>query len=159
MKRKSLYKNIDSHIQLKIEKLIDNGYEQSALGTIDTENLPFVTKVVPVVFQKKLYILLSDLSEHTKNITRNPVISLYFAAQEDHKTKSNNARLTLQGHLRKLSFSKKEKDFNQILEKHAQVDLGYELWAHFDDFNFYEFHEKRRLYIEGFAKAYEEIKD
>ena len=159
MKKKSLYKQIDPPIRHKIEKLIDNGYEQSALGTIDKENFPFVTKVVPIFFQEKVYVLLSDLSEHTKNITVNPVISLYFAAQEDHKTKSNNARLTLQGHLRKLPLSKKEKDFKQILEKHAQVDLGSELWAHFDDFNFYEFHEKRRLYIEGFAKAYEEIKD
>ena len=124
MKTKNVYKKIDSHIRQKIEKLIDDGYEQSALGTIDKDILPFVTKVIPIFYQKKIYVLLSDLSEHTKNITLNPVASLYFAAQEDHKTKSNNARLTLQGHLRKLSLSKKEKEFNQILEKHAQVDLG-----------------------------------
>ena len=157
MKRKKLYKNIDCHIRQKIEKLINNGYEQSALGTIDKDNLPFVTKVIPIFFQNKVYILLSDLSEHTRNITANPVVSLYFAAQEEHKTKSNNARLTLQGRLTKLLLNKKEQEFNQILEKHAKIDVGSELWAHFDDFNFYEFYEKRRLYIEGFAKAYEEI--
>lgn len=68
MKKKSLYKQIDPPIRHKIEKLIDNGYEQSALGTIDKENFPFVTKVVPIFFQEKVYVLLSDLSEHTKNI-------------------------------------------------------------------------------------------
>ena len=159
MNKRNPYQKIDAHIRHKINKLIDNGYEQAALGTIDKENLPFVTKVIPVLFQDRIFILLSDLSEHTRNITANPVVSLYFAGKEKHKTKSNNSRLTLQGYLKKLSLNKKEEDFTQILEKLSKIDLGCELWANFEDFYFYEFYEKRKLYVEGFAKAYEEVKN
>ena len=102
-------------------------------------------------------MLLSDLSEHTKNVIANPIASLYFAAKEHHQTRSNNARLTLQGTMTKLSLDKRGKEFEHFVEKHSKVDKGLDMWAYFDDFNYYEFQSKRQLYVEGFARAYEEI--
>jgi len=155
MREKSLYKKIDPKIRLKINALLDNAYEQAALGTIDRNQWPLVTKVIPLVKKNKIYMLLSDLSEHTKNIISNPAASLYFASRENHKTRSNNVRLTLQGTITKLSLDKTGKEFELLVEKHSTVDLGLEMWAYFNDFNYYEFHIKRQLYVEGFAKAYE----
>ena len=104
MFEQGLYKKIDAKISSKINILLESTYEQAALGTIDKNQLPLVTKVVPLVIQNKIYMLLSDLSEHTQNITDNPAASLYFASPENHKTRSNNIRLTLQGKITKLKF-------------------------------------------------------
>lgn len=157
MKEKSVYKKIKPRITLKIKALLDNGYEQAALGTIDRNQWPFVSKVIPLVIQNNIYLLLSDLSEHTKNVITNPSASLYFAAHEIHRSRSNNVRLTLQGTVTKLNLDKKGKEFKLFVKKHSTVDIGSDLWAYFDDFNFYEFHCTRQLYVEGFAKAYEEL--
>ena len=157
MIEKTLYKKIDPKTRLKIDALLDNSFEQAALGTIDGNQCPLVTKVVPLIIKNNIYMLLSDLSEHTKNIIANPMVSLYFAAKEYHKTRSNNARLTLQGKMTKLTLEKRSKEFELFVENHAKVDKGLDMWAYFDDFNYYEFQSKRQLYVEGFAKAYEEI--
>ena len=157
MREKGLYKKIDPKTRLKINALLDNRYEQAALGTIDGDQWPLVTKVIPLVIKNNIYLLLSDLSEHTKNIIANPTASLYFAASENHRSRSNNVRLTLQGTVTKLSLDKKEKNFKLLVERHSTIDIGSEMWAYFDDFNFYEFHSKRQLFVEGFAKAYQEI--
>ena len=159
MRGKGLYKKIDLKIKQKISALLDNGYEQAALGTIDKNQWPLVTKVIPLIIKNNIYLLLSDLSEHTKNIVANPAASLYFAASENHRSRSNNVRLTLQGTVTKLSLDKKGKNFKVLVEKHATIDIGSEMWAYFDDFNFYEFHSKRQLYVEGFAKAYQQLID
>ena len=157
MREKSLYKKIDPKIRLKINALLDNTYQQAALGTIDTNQWPLVTKVIPLVIKDNIYMLLSDLSEHTKNVIANPAASLYFASREHHKTRSNNVRLTMQGTITKLSLDKTGKKFKRFVEKHSTIDIGLEMWAYFGDFNYYEFHIKRQLYVEGFAKAYEEM--
>ena len=159
MREKGLYKKIDPKIRQKISALLDNAYEQAALGTIDVNQWPLVTKVIPLIIRNNIYLLLSDLSEHTKNILANPIASLYFAASEHHRSRSNNVRLTLQGTVTKLNLDKKGENFKLLVEKHSIIDKGSDMWAYFDDFNFYEFHSKRQLYVEGFAKAYQQLID
>ena len=152
MIEKTLYKKIDAKTKLKINALLDNSFEQAALGTIDENQWPVVTKVTPLFIKNNIYLLLSDLSEHTKNVIANSRASLYFAAKELHQTRSNNARLTLQGTVTKLNLDKRGKEFEFFVENHAKFDKGLDMWAYFDDFNYYEFQTKRRLYVEGFAK-------
>ena len=157
MREKNLYQKIEPNVRLNINILLESAYEQAAFGTIDSNKMPLVTKVVPSVINNNIYLLLSDLSEHTKNIIANPVASLYFAASENHRSRSNNVRLTLQGKVTKLSLDKKGRSFKLLVEKQSTIDIGSDMWAYFDDFNFYEFHIKRQLYVEGFAKAYQEL--
>ena len=57
-------------------------------------------------YNDTIYLLISDLSEHTKNLNANPNASLYFAQEETHKIKSNNPRLTLQGKFKKVELKK-----------------------------------------------------
>ena len=100
--KKSLTHAITDDVAIKIKKIIDGNYQQAALGTIDDKGLPMVTKVIPMNYNDTIYLLISDLSEHTKNLNINPNASLYFAQEETHKIKSNNPRLTLQGKFKKL---------------------------------------------------------
>ena len=157
MIEKTLYKKIDPKTRLRMNALLNHSFEQVALGTIDEKQWPLVTKVIPLVIKNNVYMLLSDLSDHTKNVIVNPMASLYFAAKEHHQTRSNNARLTLQGTVTKLSLDKRSREFELFVENHSKFDKGLDMWAYFEDFNYYEFETKRRLYVEGFAKAYEEI--
>ena len=155
--KRQLYHKINNEIEQEIISLIDNGYEQAALGTLGSGNVPFLSKALPFVFNKGLYLLLSDLSEHTKNVKLNPSVSLYFADIESHRSRSNNRRLTLQGKLVKLDLSKSSVDFLSLLDKYKLVDFGSEIWANFTDFNFYRFETSRELYVQGFGKAYERV--
>ena len=54
----------------------------------------------------KIYILISDLSEHTQNIILNNKVSFYYSMKEINNTKLNNPRLTLSGKITKLELNK-----------------------------------------------------
>ena len=105
-KKVSLTHKITDEIAIKIKEIINGNYQQAALGTIDDTGFPMVTKVIPMNYNDIVYLLISDLSEHTKNLNLNPNASLYFAQEEKHKIKSNNPRLTLQGLFKKLELKK-----------------------------------------------------
>jgi len=150
------YYDISAEAMNHINKIIGGDHQQAALGTIDNHGFPMVTKVVPMYYSGGLYLLLSDLSEHTKNLTNNPNSSIYFAKKEQHKIKSNNPRLTLQGTLKKLMLKKDDLQFQKLLKNYNKIEPGSKIWAMFTDFNFYIFNEKRKLFVEGFGKAYED---
>ena len=151
-----MYQPLTEKIRKKIKNLQDNGYAQAAIGTISKNGCPLVTKVVPMMYKGSIYLLLSDLSEHSKNIIWNKNVSIYFAATETNKTRSNNTRLTLQGSIKKLELKKIDPLFIELTAHYQKIDTGSKMWAQFLDFNFYIFTEKRKLFVDGFAKAYEE---
>ena len=154
--KKNLYQPFTNKIRKTISILQDNGYEHSAIGTFDKNGYPMVTKIVPMLHKETIYLLMSDLSEHTKNIKTNSKVSIYYAAKEVHTTKSNNMRLTLQGILEKIKVKKSDPLFLELRDHYQEIEPGSKMWAQFLDFNFYKFFEKRKLFVEGFAKAYEE---
>jgi len=159
-KKTNPYNDITAGVTHHIKKIIDGDHQQAALGTIDKNGYPMVTKVVPMCYSDDIYLLLSDLSEHTKNVENNTKVSIYFAEKEQHQTKSNNPRLTLQGTLKKLILKKNNLQFQKLLKNYNKIEPGSKMWAVFTDFNFYIFTEKRKLFVEGFGKAYETtIKD
>ena len=114
-----------------------------------------VTKVIPMNYNDTIYLLISDLSEHTKNLNINPNASLYFAQEETHKIKSNNPRLTLQGKFKKLELKKEDPSFQILLQNYNKVEPGSKMWGMFTDFNFYAFKEQKKIFVEGFGKAYQ----
>ena len=156
-KNKNLYKPLNKKVRKKIDSLLEGHYEQAALGTVGLDGFPLVTKIVPMLKNDGVFLLLSDLSEHTKNISQNNKVSIYFAKKETHKIKSNNSRLSLQGTISKLNLQKNDTTFLDLVNAYKKIEFGSDLWASFTDFNFYQFFSKRTLYVEGFASAYEEI--
>ena len=150
-----MYQKINTNINNKIINILMGEYEMSALGTIDKNGFPFVSKIIPMFKNNTLYILISDLSEHTQNIILNNKVSFYFSLKEVNVTKSNNPRLTMTGIIKKLSFDKDNKEFIKLLNSYQESEKGSKMWGMFSDFNFYEFSPLRALYIEGFGKAYQ----
>ena len=96
-----MYQKTNSEIENKIQNILEGKYEISVLGTNGKDNFPFLSKIIPMYKNKRLYILISDLSEHTKNIVENHKVSIYFSLKELNKTKSNNPRLTINGIIQK----------------------------------------------------------
>lgn len=141
-----MYHDINK-VKNDVEHILIN-YQQAAMGTHNNE-YPEVTKVSPVMFEDgNIYLLLSDLSSHTKNIRLNNIVSLYFAAEHRHATEMNNARVTLYGTLE--LEDKSRFDLNEFEHRNK----GAAMYGHFGDFNVWRFHEHDRLYVEGFGKAY-----
>ena len=149
-----MYQKTNSEIEKKIQKILEGNYEISVLGTNGKDNFPFLSKIIPMYKNKKLYILISDLSEHTKNIQVNQNVSIYFSLKELNKTKSNNPRLTINGIVKKNVFKKDNKEFIDLLSAYAKIESGSKMWGMFTDFNFYTLDPHRALYVEGFGKAY-----
>ena len=142
-----MYHDINT-VKDDVEYLLKN-YQQAAIGTKNGK-YPEVTKVTPVLFDDgNIYLLLSDLSNHTRNIRNvSRTVTLYFAAEHRHATQMNNPRVTLYGTLEladKSQFDLKEFD---------KRDKGASMYGNFGDFNVWRFVEKDRLYVEGFGKAY-----
>lgn len=150
-----MYQKINTNINNKINNILKGEYEISTLGTIDKNSFPFVSKIIPMFENNILYILISDLSEHTQNINMNDKVSFYFSLEEKSKTKSNNPRLTITGNIKKLSIDKDSNEFIKLLNSYQEIEKGSKMWGMFSDFNFYEFNPVRALYIEGFGKAYQ----
>ena len=111
-----------------------------------------VTKVIPMNYNDIVYLLISDLSEHTKNLNLNPNASLYFAQEEKHKIKSNNPRLTLQGLFKKLELKKDDPKFQMLLQNYNKIEPGAKMWGMFTDFNFYSFTEQKKFLLKVLEK-------
>ena len=152
-----MYQKINPEIEKKIQNILEGGYEISVLGTNGKDNFPFLSKIIPMYKNNKLYLLISDLSEHTQNITLNHNVSIYFSLKELNKTKSNNPRLTINGIIKKHVLKKKDKEFIDLLNTYQKIENGSKMWGMFTDFNFYSLIPKRALYIEGFGKAYQKV--
>ena len=152
-----MYQKIKPEIEKKIQNILEGGYEISVLGTNGKDNFPFLSKIIPMYKNNKLYLLISDLSEHTQNIVLNQNVSIYFSLKELNKTKSNNPRLTINGIIKKHVLKKKDKEFINLLNTYQKIENGSEMWGMFTDFNFYSLIPKRALYIEGFGKAYQKV--
>ncbi len=150
-----MYQKTNPEIEKKIHDILEGNYEITVLGTNGENNFPFLSKIVPMYKNKKLYILISDLSEHTKNIEINQNVSIYFGLKELNKTKSNNPRLTINGTIKKNVLKKDDREFIDLLRAYAKIESGSKMWGMFTDFNFYSLIPKRALYIEGFGKAYQ----
>jgi len=152
-----MYQIIDNKTEERIEQIIEGDYLSTALGTIDNDDYPLVTKIIPMHFNKITYLLMSDLSEHTKNIYINNKVCIYFFLKEEKKQKANNARLSITGKLEKLDYNKNSKEFVLLMKQYQNIEIGSKLWGNFTDFNFYSFQPLKLLYIEGFGKAYNKI--
>ena len=152
-----MYQKINPKIEKKIQNILEGDYEISVLGTNGKDNFPFLSKIIPMYKNNKLYLLISDLSEHTQNIASNQNVSIYFSLKELNKTKSNNPRLTINGIVKKHALKKENKEFIDLLNTYQKIESGSKMWGMFTDFNFYSLIPKRALYIEGFGKAYQKV--
>ena len=144
-------------IKKEVDDILKGKYQQCVLGTLDQNGYPYLSKTLPLYYEKKIYLLLSDLSDHTENLKNNKKVSIYFALEETHKERLNNPRLTLLGLIEKLKLNKNDELFVKLLKKYALIEKSAKMWGKFLDFNFYEFKIQNSIYVKGFGKAYKKV--
>ena len=121
------------------------------LGTLTSRldvGYPFVTLVVPALGTDEApLLLLSDLSDHAKNLQQNKHVSLLFDGTLDRAEPLTGPRVTLLGNL---SVSEAPEDRDAYLAQHPEA----ELYAGFGDFRFYRFNLLEALYVAGFGRIH-----
>ncbi len=126
--------------------------KEAALGTL-LEGKPFVSHIgygLQRENPEKIYLLLSDLAQHTKNIQTNPYASLLIVESRSDIQTHQKKRMTLLGKL--LQISKSEEI--GIAKKSYLKKFPYaEMFLSLPDFHFYEFCVEEVHWYGGFGKA------
>ena len=137
------------------------GLPRGSLGTLaerDGRLFPVVSLVLPARSgDGEIILLLSDLSDHAKNLQRDPRASLLMDGTLELKEPLTGPRLTLLGEVRVSPDQPGDKA--RYLAVHPEA----ELYAGFGDFRFYRFRYFEGLVVAGFGRIYrlkpEELKD
>ncbi|MGH6892790.1 MAG: HugZ family protein [Dongiaceae bacterium] len=110
---------------------------------------PFVSLVLPALSaESEPILLLSDLSDHAKNLQRDPRASLLLDGTLELKEPLTGPRLTLLGEVR-LS-ADRQADQTRYLARHPSA----ELYAGFGDFRLYRFRILEGLFVAGFGRIF-----
>lgn len=110
---------------------------------------PFVSLVLPALSENgEPLLLLSDLSDHAKNLQRDPNASLLFDGTLELKEPLTGPRLTLIGTVRRSE--------NQAADKKRYVarQPSAELYVGFGDFHCFRFRILEGLFVAGFGRIY-----
>jgi putative heme iron utilization protein len=110
---------------------------------------PFVSLVLPAQSADgELILLLSALSDHAKNLQRDPRASLLMDGTLELKEPLTGPRLTLLGEIHVSPDQPGDKAL--YLKAHPEA----ELYAGFGDFRFYRFRILEGLFVAGFGRIF-----
>ncbi len=144
-------------MNIKLEDLENDAvslYRENDNGILSTiskkyDDYPFGSFVTYVSGRSRtVYLYLSDLADHTKNLKHTPKACLTINTLNTSGDKQNSARLTLVGDLvpiNKTEFESCKNRFYQILPESKN-------YAKMHDFNFYKIQIKNIRWIGGFGK-------
>lgn len=125
---------------------------RGSLGSLaerDGRLYPFVSLVLPAQSADgELVLLLSDLSDHAKNLQRDARASLLMDGTLELKEPLTGPRLTLIGEVH--VSTDQQGDKVRYLEVHPEA----ELYAGFGDFRFYRFRIMEGLFVAGFGRIF-----
>jgi putative heme iron utilization protein len=125
---------------------------RGSLGSLaerDGRLYPFVSLVLPArAAEGELILLLSDLSDHAKNLQRDPRASLLMDGTLELKEPLTGPRLTLLGEVQ--VSPDQQGDKTRYLNVHPEA----ELYAGFGDFRFYRFRILEGLFVAGFGRIF-----
>ena len=91
-------------------------------------------------------LLMSGLSDHTRNLAEDSRASLLFLQPTRHRNPQRGARVTIMGNIRKTN---KSRHAERFLTMHPEAQI----YAGFGDFNFYRMSVERAHWVGGFAQA------
>lgn len=116
------------------------------LATLDTQGYPYtsVVELLPLEDGDALF-LLSDLAEHTKNLSRDPRASLLVATDSESERLLAQARLSVMG---TLGLEQDPRHREAYLKLHPSAAT----YAGFSDFRFYRLRPERTYFIGGFGR-------
>lgn len=139
----------DREETIALARAVMRGARRAALGTVTEAGAPFVSLTTPAYrVDGTPLLLLSDLAAHTKNIRRDPHVSLLMeeATIDAAADPMTAARLTLSG---RATISEAADDRSRFLARHPAA----ELYASLPDFRIYEVHIEDVAIVAGFGRA------
>jgi len=129
---------------------------EAALATLDGGR-PYVSAVGYLYEREaasarfgKIFMLLSDLARHTKNLAKNPVTSLLVVEDNPNAPIHERKRVTLEGRVRPVDDRIR---FEELRSKYLKVFPKSEIFFSLPDFRFYEMEISALHWIGGFGKA------
>lgn len=118
------------------------------LAVREGDKYPFVSLVVPALdTQGYPLLLLSDLSDHVRNLGSDSKVSLLFDGTEGRAEPLTGPRATLLG---TVAITDAAADRDAYLTRHPEA----ELYAGFGDFHFYRFTPSEALLVAGFGRIH-----
>jgi putative heme iron utilization protein len=128
------------------------GLPRGSLGTLaerDGRLFPFVSLVLPAQSAEgDIILLLSDLSDHARNLQRDSRASLLMDGTLALKEPLTGPRLTLLGEVQVSPDQPGDK------QRYLAVHPEAEMYAGFGDFRFYRFRYFEALFVAGFGRIY-----
>ncbi len=126
--------------------------KRAGLGSLaerDGATFPFVSLVLPALAPDGTpVLLLSDLSDHAKNLKRDPKASLLFDGTLELKEPLTGPRLTLIGEVTKSADQAADKALYLAQQPSA------EMYVNFGDFNCFRFTIIEGLFVAGFGRIH-----
>ena len=126
--------------------------KRASLGSLaerDGVGFPFVSLVLPALAEDGAPILLlSDLSDHAKNLKRDPKASLLFDGTLGLKEPLTGPRITLLGEVHRSEDQAGDKAF------YLKQQPSAELYAGFGDFHCFRFRIIEGLFVAGFGRIH-----
>jgi len=128
------------------------GLPRASLGSLaerDGVSFPFVSLVLPALAEDGAPILLlSDLSDHAKNLKRDPKASLLFDGTLELKEPLTGPRITLLGEVHRSADQAGDK------ARYLEHQPSAELYAGFGDFHCFRFKIIEGLFVAGFGRIH-----
>lgn len=119
-------------------------------GNPDASYAPYVADESGSVF-----ILVSELAQHTKNIFANPVVSLMWI-EDENNTRNPFARKRLILNAQPHRISRTNREWKSVIENLTeQFGKTIELLTSLPDFHLIRFDIKNGNYVRGFGQAFE----
>jgi putative heme iron utilization protein len=140
---------------LESTKAILTHTRDASLGTLEGES-PFVS-ASPFLFESEpgeklgsLYLFLSDLARHTKNLKRHGVVSLLVVEEGPETSVLERARVTILGNIERVTDAETEERLRE--QYRSRVSLA-EMLLSLPDFHFYRLLPREVHWIGGFGLA------
>lgn len=120
--------------------------DRATLATLVPDGAPYASLVLTALDPRGLpLLLLSDLAEHTKNIGRDPRVSLLFDGTSGMAEPLAGPRLTVQG---SLAPAPEKADLEHYVARHPEAAQ----WAALADFRLYRLVPQRAHLVAGFGR-------
>lgn len=124
------------------------------LATLDPQGDAEISYTPYLLYQERIYVLISELADHTKNLAVHPKVSLLFI-EDEHQSKNVFARKRIILKAQATFIDRKTSEWNDLVDlfeaKHGNT-VG--MLRNLSDFHLVMFEVSSDSYVQGFGQAF-----